>query len=85
MLNPADTARAKRLYDAFFATHKQSNPTDLNTEAKYEHAFDIGFEGYVLMQQARKESHNFTRYEIWVQEQNRIAAEAHAASRKQLV
>jgi len=85
MLDPNKAAEAKRLYDEFFAAYRQPNPTDLNTLEKYEYAFEIGFEGYVLMQQARKESCDFSLYSTWVTEQNRQAAEAHAAARKALV
>lgn len=80
MLEPAQAARAKELYFYFFSEFKQANPTDLNTIEKFDFAVVIGFEDLHLMQVARKYSHDFTLYSLWVAEQNRLARIVHARS-----
>lgn len=68
MLNAADKLRAQSLYENFFNWFNQPNPTDLNTTEKFDYAQRIGFEGYRIMQAARKEGCNFTRL-VWHNEQ----------------
>ena len=51
----SEAREARNLYRRWFALNpKTKNPTDVNTEAKYEFAKAIGWRRFKLMQSARK-------------------------------
>lgn len=58
--------RAKELYFIWFKQHPdQANPSDLNTEEKYNYALSVGYEEFKLMEIARKQGLPFTKKEYW--------------------
>lgn len=69
MLNVDELTRAAELYDEFFRTHYQKNPSDINTPEKANFLVQKGFESIRLMQAARKEQHEFTKRSYWDQHQ----------------
>lgn len=54
-LTDDDQATARELYRKWFALHPTTkNPSDINSKAKFDFAFSIGWENLRLMLRARK-------------------------------
>jgi hypothetical protein len=61
-LSTEDQNQAKELYERFKRENPDVlNPTDMNTEEKYNFCRTITYEEYGLMQRARKQAYSFTR------------------------
>ena len=61
-LSAEDERRARILYERFQSENPGVlNPTDMNTEEKYNFCKTITYEEYGLMQRARKQAYPFTR------------------------
>ena len=54
-LTEAQQAQAQKDYETFFRLHGQKNPSDLNTDEKWEYANRIGKQRYAAMLAARKQ------------------------------
>lgn len=56
-----DMDQVKKDYQDFFRKHpNQKNPSDINTEEKFNFAIKIGWKRLRAMQNARKARYNFT-------------------------
>ena len=56
----------RALYGLWFAEHPGvENPSDLNTQEKFDFAMNIGFINHRQMQTARKQGHEWTKWEYW--------------------
>lgn len=59
--------QVRKDYEEFWRRHPaQKNPSDINTEEKFNFAMEIGWKRLRAMQQARKSGEDFTRRECTI-------------------
>jgi len=61
-LTNEDEKKAKKLYEEFHKKYPDiKNPTDINSEEKYNFFMNKSYEELSLMQRARKQAYSFTK------------------------
>ena len=61
-----DVESPRELYGRWFAKHPGvRNPTDINSQAKFLFAVEIGWEQFRSMQQSRKRGDEWSKWSYW--------------------
>jgi len=61
-LTTVEEVKAKQLYNDFWSINpKILNPTDINSQEKYDFFMKKSYEDLSLMQKARKQAYSFTK------------------------